>query len=92
VLASQQITEQRLGYQQRALEDMTTAVRIATLQYQAGKRDLLWVEQLQSEQILMHESVIKLRNQQVANRIRLHLALGGSFDTTPSVAVLAGGK
>jgi hypothetical protein len=40
----------------------------------------------------MHESVITLRNEQIANRIRLHLALGGSFDTAPSVAVLASGK
>jgi outer membrane protein, multidrug efflux system len=92
VLASQQTTEQRLVFEQRALADLTSAVQIATVQYQAGKRDLLWVEQLQSEQILMHESVIKLRNEQVANRIRLHLALGGSFDTTPSVAVLADGN
>jgi outer membrane protein TolC len=92
VLASQQTTEQRLVFEQRALADLTSAVQIATVQYQAGKRDLLWVEQLQSEQILMHESVIKLRNEQVANRIRLHLALGGSFDTTPSVTVLAVGN
>ena len=92
VLASQRITEQRLVYEQRALADLTAAVQIATVQYQAGKRDLLWVEQLQSQQIVMHESVIKLRNEQIANRIRLHLALGGSFDTEPSVAVLAGEK
>jgi outer membrane protein TolC len=64
-------------------------VQIATVQYRAGKRDLLWVEQLQSEQILVHESVIKLRNQQIANRIRLHLALGGSFDAAPSVPGMA---
>jgi multidrug efflux system outer membrane protein len=92
VLASQQITEKRLMYEQRALADLTTAVQIATVQYHAGKRDLLWVEQLQSEQIVLKEKVIKLRNEQIANRIRLHLALGGSFDTAPSVAVLAGGK
>jgi NodT family efflux transporter outer membrane factor (OMF) lipoprotein len=89
VLASQQVTEKRLVYQQRALADLTAAVQIATVQYRAGKRDLLWVEQLQSEQILVHESVIKLRNQQIANRIRLHLALGGSFDAAPSVPGMA---
>jgi len=87
VLASQQITEKRLMHEQRALADLTAAVRIATVQYRAGKRDLLWVEQLQSEQIAMHERVIKLRNQQVANRIRLHLALGGGFDAVPAAAL-----
>jgi outer membrane protein TolC len=92
VLASQQITEKRLDYEQRALADRTASVQIATVQYQAGKRDLLWVEQLQTEQLVLQENVIKLRSEQIANRIRLHLALGGSFDAVPSVAVLAGGE
>lgn len=92
VLASEQILVKRLGYAQRALVDRTTAVQLATVQYQAGRRDLLWVEQLQSEQLAVEEHVIQLRNAQIANRIQLHLALGGSFDTVPSVAGLADGK
>jgi len=67
-------------------------VLIATVQYQAGRRDLLWVEQLQTDQLAVESNVIQLRNAQVANRIQLHLALGGSFDTAPSVAELADGK
>jgi multidrug efflux system outer membrane protein len=92
VLASEQILEKRLGYEQRALVDRTTAVQIATVQYQAGRRDLLWVEQLQTDQLAVESNVIQLRNAQIANRIQLHLALGGSFDTAPSVAELADGK
>jgi len=92
VLASEQILEKRLGYEQRALVNRTTAVQIATVQYQAGRRDLLWVEQLQTDQLAVKSNVIQLRNAQVANRIQLHLALGGSFDTAPSVAELADGK
>ena len=65
-------------------------MQLATVQYQAGKRDLLWVEQLQTEQLAVQENVIKLRNAKVTNRIQLHLALGGSFDTSPSVAETAG--
>ena len=67
-------------------------VLIATVQYQAGRRDLLWVEQLQTDQLAVESNVIQLRNAQIANRIQLHLALGGSFDTAPSVAELADGK
>ena len=92
VLASEQILEKRLGYEQRALVDRNAAVQLAVVQYQAGRRDLLWVEQLQSEQIVVESNVIQLRNAQIANRIQLHLALGGSFDAASSVAELAGGK
>jgi len=92
VLATQQILEKRLGYEQRALADRNTAVQLAIVQYQAGRRDLLWVEQLQTEQLVVESNVIQLRNAQIANRIQLHLALGGSFDTAPSVAELADGE
>jgi outer membrane protein, multidrug efflux system len=39
---------------------------------------------LQSELLAMQKYVIKLHNAQLANRINLHLALGGSFDTAPA--------
>jgi multidrug efflux system outer membrane protein len=91
-IGSEQTVEKRLGYEQRALADRTTAVKIATEQYQAGSRDLLWVVQLQTEQLSVEESVIKLRNAQLVSRIQLHLAIGGSFDTAPSVPELASEK
>ena len=85
-LASETLLARRLRYTQRSLTDRTRAVEIATEQYRAGKRDLLWVEELQAEQLAVEANVIKLRNARVTNRIRLHLALGGSFDTLPSLA------
>jgi NodT family efflux transporter outer membrane factor (OMF) lipoprotein len=91
VLASEQLLQKRLGYAQRALADRIASVRLATVQYQAGRRDLLWVEQLQTEQLAVEEHVIQLRNAQIANRIQLHLALGGSFDAAPAVAERADG-
>jgi hypothetical protein len=79
VLASEQILDKRLGYEQRALADRIATVRLATMQYQAGRRDLLWVEQLQTEQLAVESNVIQLRNAQISNRIQLHLVLGGSI-------------
>ena len=76
---------------ERALADRNATVQLAIVQYQAGRRDLLWVEQLQTEQLAVESNVIQLRNAQIANRIQLHLALGGSFDAVPSVAELGGG-
>ena len=91
-LAGEQVLSQRLRYEQRALADRDRAVQLATVQYRAGKRDLLWVEQLQTEQLAVEESVIQLRNAQIINRIQLHLALGGSFDMEPQVAGVPDGK
>ena len=54
-------------------------------QYQAGRRDFLWVSNLQTDEIAIEAGVIRARNLQRTNRIRLFLALGGSFDATPAV-------
>ena len=60
---------------------------IATVQYQAGRRDLLWVAQLQTDQLAVESNVIQLRSAQIANRIQLHLALGGSFEPGPATTM-----
>jgi outer membrane protein, multidrug efflux system len=61
-------------------------VRISRIQYTAGSTDLLSVLQLQADQIASEVALIKLRNTQLANRINLHLALGGSFEAAPATA------
>jgi multidrug efflux system outer membrane protein len=88
-LANEQFLVKRIRFLQRALVDRTAAVQIATVQYQAGRRDLLWVAQLQTAQLITEATVIQLRNAQGANRIRLHLALGGSFDAKPAATLPA---
>ena len=86
-LTNQELLAQRLPYQQNALADRSEAVRIARVKYKAGQIDLLSVLQLQEAQINSQAAVIKLRNAQLANRIQLHLALGGSFDNQPTATV-----
>jgi multidrug efflux system outer membrane protein len=87
-LANEQLIARRLPYEEAALADSTKAVRIATFQYQAGRRDFLWVSNLQAEQIAIHAGVIKARGQQRTNRINLYLALGGGLKEEP----VAGGR
>ncbi|MGB8437607.1 MAG: efflux transporter outer membrane subunit, partial [Burkholderiales bacterium] len=87
-LANEQLLVNRIPYEQRALADRTAAVQIATVQYKAGRRDLLWVAQLQTAQFITEANFIKLRSAQGANRIRLYLTLGGSFDSTPAATLL----
>jgi outer membrane protein TolC len=62
-------------------------VRIAATQYKAGKRDLLWVSNLQSDQLATEAALIKLSVTQRINRIQLYLALGGSFDPSPAATL-----
>ncbi|MCA0894377.1 TolC family protein [Microbulbifer agarilyticus] len=92
LLASESLLAGELYYAQRALQDRTRAVEIAIEQYRAGKRDLLWVGELQAEQLLVESNVIRLRNARVSNRIRLHLALGGGFEAVALAAPSSGGS
>jgi len=88
-LAGDQLLAKRIPYEESSLKDRISAVKIATLQYQAGSQDLLWVAQLQLQQIATEATVIQLRAAQGANRIQLYLALGGSFDATPATRLPA---
>jgi len=83
-LTNEQLIDKRLPYAESAVRDHSEAVRVANLKYRAGSMDLLSVLQLQEGQIASQEALITLRNTQLANRINLHLALGGSFDSAPA--------
>jgi multidrug efflux system outer membrane protein len=85
-LANQAFLAERGHFEQGALADNTEAVRLGELKYKAGAIDLLSVLQFQTAQLASQAEIIKLRNAQLANRITLHLALGGSFDPTPAIA------
>lgn len=83
-IAGEQLLARRLPLDESALRERTEAVRIATEQYLAGRRDLLWVSNLQTEQIATEAALIKLRSLQRVNRVRLLLALGGGFEAPPA--------
>ena len=86
-LTNEQLYDQRLPYAEDAVRDHSEAVRIADLRYKAGSMDLLSLLQLQEGQLQSQADLIKLRNAQLANRINLHLALGGSFDSSPASTI-----
>ena len=90
-LANEQFLANRLPFDESSLNDRTESVRIATVQYRAGRRDLLWVSNLQTAQIATEAALIRLRGLQRVNRVRLLLALGGSFDSAPATAAPAHG-
>ena len=86
-LANEQLLTKRVAQDESALINRTDAVRIATTQYLAGSRDLLWVSNLQTNQIRTEAELIKVRGLRHLNRIALLLALGGSFDTVPAATL-----
>jgi NodT family efflux transporter outer membrane factor (OMF) lipoprotein len=86
-LANERLLALQLPLDQKALDDRMEAVRIATVQYKAGRRDLLWVAQLQTAALSTEADLIKLQSVQRVNRVRLHQVLGGTFDATPAMRV-----
>ena len=86
-LTNERLFAERLGYAEGAVRDHSEAVRVGELKYKAGSMDFLSLLQLEAGQIQSQAYLIKLRNTQLANRINLHLALGGSFDSSPATTL-----
>lgn len=86
-LSADHYLARKLPYAQGSQQQRVDAVRIADIQYRAGRIDLLWVSMLQTEQIASAEELIKLRSVQRVNRIKLDLALGRGFDAAPAAAL-----
>jgi multidrug efflux system outer membrane protein len=84
-LTNENLYAQQFQHLESSFRDYSESVRIATIKYKAGTYDMQEVLKLQTSQLSVETDVIKLRNARVANRINLHLALGGSFEATPAV-------
>ena len=86
-LTNERLLAERLPLMENAVRDHIEAVRVANLRYRAGTVDFLSVLQLEEGQIQSQQELIELRNTQLANRINLHLVLGGTFDNSPATAL-----
>ena len=71
---------QRFRDVEKGLKDNSEALRIARIRYMAGATNMLTVLQLEERRLTSQATIIQLRNAQLANRINLHLSLGGSFN------------
>ena len=84
-LTNENLYAQQFQHLENSFRDYTESVRIATTKYKAGTYDMQQVLQLQTAQLSVEADVIKVRNARIANRINLHLALGGSFENAPAI-------
>lgn len=78
-LASEQLLADQQQYLESVLSQDTEALRLGRVRYEAGAEDLLHVLQLQARQLNTQFELIDIRNDRLANRVALHLALGGGF-------------
>ena len=70
-----------------AADDNAQAVVAARIQYDLGATDFLGVLQMQARELNSRISLIRIRNARLAQRVDLHLALGGDFQAAESGAV-----
>jgi len=68
----------------KAQENAIAAQRLSFEQYQSGLVEYITVLDAQSRSYDAQSAVIQLKNQLIANRINLHVALGGNFAQAPS--------
>lgn len=83
-LTNEGLFAQALAFDEASVRDRSEAVRISRVQYTAGATDLLSVLQLQAELLAAQATAIMTRRAQLANRVQLHLALGGGLGDDPA--------
>jgi NodT family efflux transporter outer membrane factor (OMF) lipoprotein len=82
-LANEQLLADQQAYLERVFAQDSDAVRLSRVRYNVGAADLLDVLQLQTKQLDTNFELIGVRADRLANRVALHLALGGGF-TSPA--------
>ncbi|HEV2977977.1 MAG TPA: efflux transporter outer membrane subunit [Casimicrobiaceae bacterium] len=70
----------------QSVKDNERALDLAQIQYKVGKIDLRVVEQRQLALYGARTSRLHVQSEQLAQRVNLHLALGGNFEQTDTAA------
>jgi NodT family efflux transporter outer membrane factor (OMF) lipoprotein len=79
-LQQDQLLAEREAFLQTAFEDNAEAVRLAGVQYEVGAIDMLSLLQIQTREFQSKSGLVRIQSTRLANRVNLHLALGGSFE------------
>ncbi len=89
-LTAERTLRERSALLDAAVRDNERAVDLAKIQYRIGVIDLRTVEQRQIALYAARTSQLRVQTEQLAQRINLHLALGGGFDEPASVPAATG--
>ena len=79
-LTDEALLERREAFLAQSVDNNKQAYDLALKQYDVGQIDLLSVLQMQSRWIGARTGLLRVRNARLAERINLHLVLGGSFE------------
>ena len=82
-LTNERLLAEREGFLQSIVSNEFQAYEIERIRYDAGATDILSILQIQSRWIGGRIALLRLQNERLAQRINLHLALGGSFEAAP---------
>jgi len=78
-LTNESLLLEREGFLADAVENNEGALKITNTQYDVGQVDFLSVLQIQARTLNSRISLIRIKNARLAQRVDLHLALGGNF-------------
>ena len=80
-LTNEQLLAEREQFLRRMVNNDLGAYEIEAIRFEEGATDFLSVSQIQSRWIAGRIVLLRIQNQRLAQRINLHLALGGSFES-----------
>jgi outer membrane protein TolC len=83
-LAAERTLGQRFDGLQQVVDDNQRALVLARNSYEVGRQDLRSVQQQQMSLYAATITRLRVQSEQIAQRINLHLALGGSFEVRPA--------
>jgi outer membrane protein TolC len=88
-LAAGQTLAERETMLRQVLTDHERVLELARTNYRVGSGDLRAVQQQQVTVNSARLALLRVQSEQLAQRINLHLALGGSFEAAPTTAPVA---
>ncbi len=80
-LTNERLLAEREQFLKEVVSNEFEAYKIETIRYEEGGTDLLSVSQIQSRWVAARILLLRIENERLAQRINLHLALGGSFES-----------
>jgi outer membrane protein TolC len=79
-LTNEALLKRRETFISKAVDNNKQTYDLELVKYEVGQTDLLSVLQMQTRWIGARTSLLRVKNARLAERINLHLALGGSFE------------
>jgi NodT family efflux transporter outer membrane factor (OMF) lipoprotein len=80
-LAASQALAEREALLRQVVIDNERGLELAQMNYRVGQIDLRSVQQQQLSLHLARQALLRMQSEQLTQRVNLHLALGGSFET-----------